>query len=258
MSVEALEDRVSVLFWRRVDPYLDDAAVGVVDLGVMERDKDWSRAHVRVRWSASGFARTEVFIMKRAASAVTDARQGLRTARCPACGAPPAIAEPAACAYCGAPADDGRRDWVLDRVVSFEAWRRPPALSAPAPVAAAAWKPLSPMAAFEAMAAVMVSDGEVSLGERAALDAFARARGLPAERTVEVLAAARAGALDVPAAENGEQAAAIIRSMARIGLADGVVNQRERGVLVAYAARYGLTPDDVSAIVQAERGAMSA
>ena len=50
---------------------------------------------------------------------------GLSTDRCGHCHAPLTRSESVTCDHCGADLSDGARDWVLEAVVPFEAWRRP-------------------------------------------------------------------------------------------------------------------------------------
>ncbi len=164
LSLESLEDRASVAFWRWLDArrrqdaaplrgvsseeflkslvfdgtFEGDGAVGLVEAAAFETGGDFDRAHVQVRWEAEIFEggpaaprsrgreqRTHFLIFQRKAGASSDPKAGLRTARCPACGAPPAEADSAACAYCGHAFNDGSRQWVLAEILPFGVWRRP-------------------------------------------------------------------------------------------------------------------------------------
>jgi len=165
LSLEALEDRTSVVFWRWLDArrradlaplrgvasdaflralafgpdFEREAAVGAVLTTACEKGATEDRVHVQVRWEADGFQRAEgrepefversrrahFFVFRRRAGATSDAKAGLRTARCPSCGAPAAEADAASCAYCGRAFNDGSVAWVLDEIVPFGLWRRP-------------------------------------------------------------------------------------------------------------------------------------
>lgn len=285
LSLPALEDRASVIFWRWLDarrsadaaplrsvageqfirdfapgaPTGDDAAVGDVEVVALEDADPWTRAHVAVKWSAGGELRRDFFVLSRARAAKTDARRGLRTARCSSCGGPFAEASAAACAYCGAALNDGKKDWILTQIVPFGEWTRPLTYNAPTeaapPVVADKWGgDLSPVDAFSVLAAAMLADGEETLAEKAFLESYAASRSLPPAKAAQVTAAARAGTLDVPRAEDGGQAGTLLRGMIRMSLADGVVTQGERSALHAFAGRYGLRADDVAAMI-AEEGA---
>jgi len=290
LSLPSLEDRASVIFWRWLDarrsgdpaPLLpvageafqrsfaagppvafDDAAVGSVEVVAFEDAGAWSKVHVAVQWSAGGELRRDYLELSRARAAKTDARRGLRTARCPSCGAPPAEASAAACGYCGAALNDGKKDWILTAVVPFGAWTRPALAAAPveaapltSPAAPVKWgAELSPASAFSVLAAAMLADGEETLAEKAFLESYAGSRGLPPAKAAQIVAAARAGTLDAPRAEDGGQADTLLRGMIRMSLTDGVVTQGERSALHSFAGRYGLRADDVTAMISEERAA---
>lgn len=292
LSLAALEDRASVTFWRWLDARrqgdpgplravaaeefcsrfaagegwsaaLDNAAVGVVEVVAFEGGGEWSRVHVAVKWSAGGELRRHFFTLSRAAGAKTDVRQGLRTARCPSCGAPPAERSAAACAYCSAPLNDGKKDWVLTAIAPFGEWKRPGGLSASGAravsrVAGLDWgADLSPADAYAILARATLADGEETMAERAFLEGYAKSRGLPAEKAAQIAAAARAGRLDAPKAQDGEQAESILRGMIRMSLADGAVSDAERAALHAFAARFALHPDDVASMIAEEREGMA-
>ena len=288
LSLPALEDRASVIFWRWIearglgdaaplravaspdllkrlalDAGFDDAAVGAVEVVAFEDAGAWRKVHVSVKWSGGGEVRTHFLVLSRAAGAKTDARQGLRTARCPSCGAPPAERSEAACAYCGAALNEGKKDWILTDLIPFGEWRRPAAPARPAPASAAAAPPshlgidwgadLSPAAAFAVLASAMLADGEESLAERSFLDSYAQSRALPPVKAAQILAAAREGRLDAPQPESGAQAESLLRGMIRMSLADGVVTDAELKALRAFAGRFSLRPEDVAAMIEEER-----
>lgn len=292
LSLAALEDRASVIFWRWLDARrlgapdplravagekfcadfaggqgwsaaLDHAAVGVVEVVAFEEDGGWSRVHVAVKWSAGGELRRHFFTLSRAAAAKTDVRQGLRTARCPSCGAPPAERSAAACAYCSSPLNDGKRDWVLTALTPFGEWKRPGGVSASgaravSQVAGLDWgADMSPADAYAILARATLADGEETLAERAFLESYAKSRGLPAEKAAQIAAAARAGRLDAPKAQDGAQAESMLRGMIRMSLADGIVSDAERAALYAFAARFALRPDDVASMIAEERAGMA-
>ncbi len=288
LSLAALEDRASVIFWRWLDARrlgdpgpllavagekfcagfaggegrsaaLDNAAVGAVEVVAFENAGEWRRVHAAVKWSADGELRRHFFTLSRAAGAKTDVRQGLRTARCPSCGAPPAERSTAACAYCSSPLNDGRKDWVLTSLTPFGEWKRPGGVSASgaravSPAVGLDWgEELSPADAFAILARATLADGEETLAERAFLESYAKSRGLPAEKAAQISSAARAGRLDAPKAHDGAQAETMLRGMIRMSLADGVVSDAERAALHSFAARFALRSDDVASMIAEER-----
>lgn len=297
LNLPSLEDRASVAFWRWLEarrrsdaaplrgiasdaccdalaaemkekPYgFLDAAVGGVEVVAFEDAGPQTRVHVMVKWSGRkdwGAETGEVevrrhfVVMSRARAAKTDARQGLRTARCPSCGAPSSGSSVAACAYCGKPLNDGSKDWVMTGFVPFGEWRRPAGASRRAQPAGAGvdWGSVfSPAEAFAILAQAMLADGEVSLAETSFLQAYAASRGLPAARASDIVAAAKAGILDAPRPANEGQADAMLRGMIRMSLADGVVTAEERSALDSFAVKNGLA-GEVDRLVLEEREAM--
>ena len=292
LSLSELEDRGSVIFWRWLDARrlgdpaplravadeafcagfadgggwgdaCETAAGGAVEVVAFENGGAGRRAHIVVKWSAAGELRQHFFVLRRAAEARTDAHQGLRTARCPSCGAPPAERSEAACAYCSNPLNDGRKTWVLSELIPFGEWKRPAGVS----VAAARVQPalagldwgsdLSPADAYGILARATLADGEETLAEKAFLESYARSRGLPPAKAGQIAAAARAGLLDAPKAEDGVQAETMLRGMIRMSLTDGVVSEDERSALHSFAARFSLRPDDITLMINEERDAMS-
>ncbi|MCM2304368.1 MAG: hypothetical protein NDJ72_06675, partial [Elusimicrobia bacterium] len=81
-------------------------------------------------------------------------------------------------------------------------------------------------------------------------------RGLPEAKAAQISAAARAGRLDAPKAEDGAQAESALRGMIRMSLTDGVVTEAERAALHDFGARFALRPDDITAMIVEEREAM--
>lgn len=297
LNAQVLEDRASAMFWRWLEarrdrnpspllglslpslraevaamPAVDyiNAAVGGVELVAAESGEGWDRVHLGLRWSASvggveGAAadgaerRRHFFVLSRKTRVKTDARGGLRTRRCAACGAPPAKGDEEACGHCGVTLNDGSRDWVLERVVPFGQWRRPNGLTAPAAAALPGLDWGAELSAADATALLahgMLADGELAVREREYLQAYGRARGVPDEAVERIMAAARSGQLDAPQPADGAQAEAMLRGLARASLADGLVSPDERQALGAFGARFGLAPGDVDALVAEERTAL--
>lgn len=298
LNLPTLEDRTSVMFWRwiearrakdasilrgvasddfcgaldadiRARPFCYfDAAVGGVEVVAFEEDGGYVRCHVMVKWSGrkNGGGETgdlevrrHFFVLSRRRDARTDARAGLRSARCPSCGAPAPGASSAACAYCGKPMNDGARDWVLTGLQAFGDWRRPASGARRATPAGAAvdWGgTLSPLDAFAILANAMLADGEVSLAEKSFLEAYARSRGIRPEVARDVINSAKAALLDVPAPRDAAAAEEMLRGMVRMSLADGVVADDERRALDAFAVKHGLEAYDVARYLTEERASM--
>jgi hypothetical protein len=249
-------------------------AVGGVQLISCERAGAFDRLHVQVRWEAAPLAfgpnerpgtrqRLRHFlILERAAGARTDGRWGMRSLRCASCGAPPGGRDQAACAYCSKPFNDGSRDWVLREIVPFGRWRRPSSSSqaaAPPPMPGLDWDGgLAPAEAAAVLARAVFADGDVSPHEERFIREYGLARGVPSARVTQLLEAAQGGLLDAPKPQDGAQAEAMLRGLARMSLADGRVTDAEQAALSAFGRRFGLHHNDVKSLVDEERAALYA
>lgn len=298
LSLESIEDRASLVFWRwldarrRQDPaplrgvaadeflaalafdglFERDAAVGAVSTMAFESGADFDRAHIQVRWEAEQIEspgggaevsrgrdrRTHFLVFKRRSGATSDVKAGLRTARCPSCGAPPAEADAASCSYCSRAFNDGRLSWVLAEIVPFGMWRRPSTgPAAPVALYGLDWgENLAPVDAVAVLAKGLAADGVVDDREKAFLFGYAEKRGVSAEKAAELVAAALRGGLDLPRPADNAQAESMLRGLIRMVLADGVVNDSERALLAAFAGSIGLDGRDVGQLIKEERLAL--
>ncbi|MDE2509660.1 MAG: hypothetical protein KGL74_00940, partial [Elusimicrobia bacterium] len=299
LSLESLEDRAAVAFWRwldarrRGDPaplrgvaedefiartdlkgdFERDAAVGAVETIAFEAGADYDKVHVQVRWEADRMVRgphgqdfrgrdrrTHYLIFRRRSGATSDVKAGLRTARCPSCGAAPEEADAARCAYCGRAFNDGSVSWVLFDVVPFGQWRRP-VVDPSAPVAQTGldWgDELPPAEAVAVLAAALAADGTTNDQERAYLLAYAERRGVGAARAEEMLRSALDKNSSMPVPTSAAEAEVILRGLIRMSLADGRISDGERALLTAFGARLGLSDKDVNLMVREERVALHA
>jgi hypothetical protein len=302
LSLEALEDRASVAFWRWLDArrradlaplrgiacdeflstldgfsdgeFERDAAVGAVEMVAYERTADDDNVHVQIRWEADKMVRkpgsepvfegrarrTHYLIFRRKTGATSDLKAGLRTARCPACGAPPEEADSAVCAYCGHAFNDGAVTWVLRGVVPFGQWLRPAADMEPADARVGLdWgDELPPAEAVAVLAAGLGTHGTVDVRERAYLMSYADRRGVEPARAEEMLQAALAKRLEVPAPKSAAEAEVILRGLIRMGLADGRIPDGERALLRAFGGRMRLSESDIDGMIKEERTGLHA
>ncbi len=299
LSLEALEDRTAMVFWRwldarrRMDPaplqgvsddaYLKkvdlasswarDAAVGSVETIAFEPGMDYDRVHVRVRWEADRMERSggqEVFkgrdrrahflIFRRRSGVTSDLKAGLRAARCPSCGAPPAEPDAAACAYCGRKFNDGSVSWVLWDAVPYGQWRRPSeGPGAPVSVTGLDWgQDLPPAEAVAVLTAGLAADGSVDDRERAYLRAYADRRGVDGGQVEQMISAALERRLEVPAPKTGAEAEEMLRGLIRMCLADGVIADSERALLASFGRRLGLHDQELRTMIKEERLALQA
>jgi hypothetical protein len=300
LSLEALEDRAAVAFWRWLDArrrrdlaplrgiacdeflkgvdfsdglFERDAAVGLVETVAFEGGTDYDRVHVQVRWEADRMLAqpddavfqsrdrfTHYLIFRRKAGATSDLKAGLRTNRCPACGAPPEEADAAKCAYCSHAFNDGSVSWVLVEIVPFGEWRRP-VVDSTAPVAQVGlnWGDELPAAeAVAVLAAGLGAHGMVDDRERAFLLAYADRRGVEPSRAEEMIQAALAKRLAAPAPKSAAEAEVMLRGLIRMGLSDGRIPDGERALMAAFGGRLGLAEKDINAMIKEERAALHA
>lgn len=130
LTPQALEDRAAAAFWRVLEPqYRERAVLRACDLVLVEDyGGDWTWAHAVAEWT-DGLSdrpepRRDYLTFKRAASRLTDPRQGLRTERCGCCGASRGWRDETHCAYCREKLEDPRRGWALESVKGYGEWKR--------------------------------------------------------------------------------------------------------------------------------------
>ena len=244
-----------------------DAAVGRVELIAFEPGAPFDKAHVQVRWEADKMLRgaagpefqgrarrTHYLIFRRKSGATSDLKAGLRTARCPSCGAAPEESDSAVCAYCGHAFNDGAVSWVLSGIVPFGDWRRPAGPEAPDADVGFDWgDSLPPAEAVAVLAAGLGAHGSVDARERGYFLGYAGRRGVEASQAEEMLQAALAKRLDVPTPKSAAEAEVILRGLIRMGLADGRIPDGERALLTAFGGRLRLSEGDIEGLIKDER-----
>ncbi|MDD5628329.1 MAG: TIM44-like domain-containing protein, partial [Elusimicrobia bacterium] len=252
LDAQSLEDRASVIFWRwlyalrRSDAGLmrgaacdsfcaqlaerlrdrparyQDPAAGRVTLLAVEPGGELDRAHVGVKWSAADAVLEHVFVLARN------------------------------------PAGD-ERGWVLLEIVPAGLWRRPAAslTAAPQGPEAADWgAALSPADALAALVSVITVDGKVDEKEMACLQSYAKKRRIPPDAAERVIAAANAGALEIPAPQEPAQVQAVLRGLIRMSLADGAITDSELRLINSFAAARSLSVEDVRGAIAEQRAAL--
>ncbi|MDD5303848.1 MAG: zinc-ribbon domain-containing transport protein [Elusimicrobia bacterium] len=283
LSLETLEDRAAVVFWRwldalrRRDPAplhgvstpgfyselrLDalaprDALLGAVETVAFEAGPEFDLVHCQVRWENGDERRTDYLVFARRGGATTDWQAGLSTTRCPGCGAPPEAADAESCAYCGQAFNDGSRGWALARIVPFGEWRRPAEAPETGVLPSCEWgEELAAADALGALAACVAADGEVRDRELAYLNAYALRRKVPQEKVDALIDEARAGRLPYAPPEGADDV--LLRGLIRMSLADGFIDDGERALLGAAARRAGLHELDLKRMIREERAALAA
>lgn len=292
LNLQFLEDRASVAFWRWQlakrqgapgalqsvaseafgqaagqeialhKTFYKDAAVGGVIVLALETGGELDLAHVVVRWSGRAIhgdgsgqvVRQDVFTLGRKAGAATDLRSGLRSLRCPGCGAAPVSRDAAACEYCSVSFNDGSRHWVVVAMMSAQDWRRPARNGSAALPIMLDWSTtLAPADALGVMVAAMLSDGKIEPKELAYIESYAQKRGIPQEKTATLVSAGQAGQLEAPKPKNAEEAEGMLRGLIHMSLADGSVTSQEMRMLAAFAGRLSLPEGQIRDMVKEER-----
>lgn len=301
-SVEAIEDRGALLFWkwvharserkveiarrlcaaelaevlaaeardleaRRKRRWIWDVKVAGVDLLLLELDSHENRdeACVRVRWSArvaeyeeqarptiapSSFA--TVLTMVRAAGAKTDVSTGVSSDRCHACRAASQDGDADTCSFCGVKREPGKHDFVLRDARAFEDWMAHRQQQATLEAAVAPYVPAFKFAderlrLLQLMAAMARADGEVGRIERAHLKTCCRRWGVGFDRVRPTLDGEAAPPEGLP--EKGSwPARALLEALCDAAAIDGVIDHKERAMLVSVARRLGVEAPTVHAL----------
>ena len=284
LSLESLEDRAAVVFWRWMDArrrrdaaplrgvltaeclkalafdegFSPGALLGAAEVVAFETGDKLDAAHVQLRWEEAGGERhTDYLIFRRRSGAVSDWKAGLSATRCPGCGAAPEQVDAEKCAYCGLAFNDGSRGWVVSSIEPFGVWKRPEEAPGTSALPSLQWGDDVPAAdAVAAMAACLAADGAVHFKELAYLDQYAERRGMSAEQVEKIVASAREGSLpyDPPAGED----LSLLRGLVRMSLADGHIEDSERALLATAARRAGLHDLELAAMIKEERSALAA
>ena len=121
-----------------------DVGVGSVEVQSFSQQKGLDQAEVLVKWSGSEVDRQDtdagadnnepretVFTLVRRSGLKTDDSTGLRSSRCPSCGAATNDLEMPQCEYCGTHLNDPARHWVVSAIVAAEDYDQPEEPEAP-------------------------------------------------------------------------------------------------------------------------------
>ncbi|MFH5805397.1 TerB family tellurite resistance protein, partial [Alienimonas sp. DA493] len=230
----------------------------------------FDRLRVMVRWSATPASgdrrdpqrlgpqriRTDEMILKRKRGALSAVDRTFSSAGCENCGAPIDASRRDACAFCGAPLNDGSNGWVLEDVVAYqplvhEALRSSTDADEPPRLAAEGLS--NHVELLTATARMLWADGELHDKERRDLLAFAQRHGIPRERAERLLESARE-AEGTPAPPDDPAAAkAWMDGLVRAALIDGRLDRRERRLLKQVAANAGWSSADLTLAIRRQQ-----
>lgn len=284
LSLESLEDRAAVAFWRWIDARrrrdhaplrgvstpefvaalaFEGRLEGAVSLGAAETvafelGGELDAAHVQLRWESGGERHTDYMIFRRRGGAVSDWKAGLSATRCPGCGAAPERADAEKCAYCALAFNDGSRGWVLAEIAPFGLWKRPEEAPRTNVMPGTDWggEDVPAAEAVAAMAGCLAVDGAINHRELAFLDAYAERRGMSSEQVEKIVAEARAGRLPYAPPDGTDRS--LLRGLARMSLTDGFIEDSERALLASAARRAGLHELELKELIKEERAALAA
>jgi hypothetical protein len=282
LSLESLEDRAAVAFWRWADArrrrdraplrgiattelvealsleeaFSGDALFGAAEVVAFEHGDERDSAHVQVRWESAGERHTDTFIFRRRAGMTSDRKAGLSATRCPGCGAAPANADADKCEYCATAFNDGSRGWVLFEIAPFGLWERPEETTAAhvLPGLEGA-EDVAPADAVAAMAACLAVDGGLHHRELAYLDKYAERRGMTSAQVEKIVEEARAGRLPYAAPFGADRS--LLSSLIRMCLADGYIEDSERALLALAARRAGMHELELKELIRRERAVLA-
>jgi uncharacterized tellurite resistance protein B-like protein len=268
--------------------WFGERAVGSVDtLGVLlaaqaasSSSVAYDRALLEIRWSGTRFTadakgnyrRHEqgsvshmLMVLARKSGAKSDTDKSVASAHCPTCGAPESGGSSGVCEFCGAVLNDGSQSWALIDATSMSSPRavelinQLPAASVDEEDApAVAPPPPAPAHVLSWMVKMTLADGQLDQSEREMLDSYAGRYRIPAERVEELIAAARANTLDVPAPSSDGEARATLAAMTKVALADGKITGEERDLLQTMGQHLGLADADVTQLIARTKGEMYA
>ena len=258
--------------------FVGERAVGSVDTCGFTTADGFDRALVDVRWQGTRFAAkpsaapergeklptlATLLELARRSDAKSDADASVASAHCPRCGAPELGGATNACEFCGEVMNDGRRDWVLERVFLRTSEEGEAALAAlvprvgaaggagaegEAPVAA---RPPVRRACVAWLARTMWADGEPDPREREVLEGVAEKAGMRRAELEDAIAGASAagdGAVVGPGPADVAEARAWLDVMAEVALADGRISPPEASLLLELGAAHGLARADVGLV----------
>ena len=308
---QALEDRASVIFWRRasadrlgkIDPirkvatdefcdtikaevvgsagqprtYAGECAVGGVELLALIPARDgqseadgMDRAVVRVRWSGKVFTldatrqhitpgadllRATALILARKTTARTDPDKSISSAHCPNCGSPESDSASNACPNCGTVLNDGSRDWVLTAWTSMNspeatALLHEAAASSPAQTTVAPEIPSNAVGLLSWAIKMATADGRIDDRERAQLNALAAHSDIAPTQIDTWVAAAARGELQPSEPHSPDEARRWLVELAKIAMADGILDRNESALLKTLGGRAGVSDLDIDLLIK--------
>ncbi|MEO6786259.1 MAG: TIM44-like domain-containing protein [Chthoniobacteraceae bacterium] len=256
-----------------------DSAVSAVDtVGVISGDGE-DRALVDVCWMGRAFEadpsgrlrdlggtmslRHSLFVLTRKAGVKSTPENSISSAHCPNCGGAVMADTSNACEFCHTVLNDGTRGWVLRDIFpssSDEARALRAEAVAGSQRDAAHFQAIgSPARASGTGALAWMIQSAVSGGlasddsVRAMLRVTGEKNGLAADRVDELVRAASAGQVDIPAPADITEARAWLLEIAIAAMIAGGISKQEAALIRTTGTRNGLPPADVNYVMQCAR-----
>ena len=288
---QVLEDRANLVFWKwiearatgearrlarlctarslneleagqgRPDPSLSQAAVGGVDLALVQSEADFERATFEVRWSTAGagtgLVRTSALTLARKAGVKTLPKAGMSTDRCHGCGAVQTESEAVQCSHCQALLS---QDWAFEDLASIDAFRarRRAAQEGEGELAqqiGAIASPWERSRALAVMVAMARADGVVTESERRLLDQCARRWGIEQAQLAALLAGPLVELASL-APKSLDESRVLYRALVAAALVDGRIDASEKRLLEAMAAHLRIAADEAQATIRELKAAL--
>ena len=247
--------------------YYGDCAVGSVEcLGVLQRE-DADHALVRVKWAGYWITIQEkgkvekrdwsrkqtLFVLTRQKGVLTNLATSIQSAHCPGCGAAESHVTSHACEYCGAVLNDGSHDWVLMHACSFQSktaleWRQPLE-----EVENHRQSIRSSMDLTEWVIQIVAADGLMQSQEQEAILKLCAKLGLDeghAKGLIESVTQRHGETIVPPDHSVGKQ---WLEAVTDIALADGVVSDEEKAVILKLGAFMDWSEIDVNMLINKRR-----
>jgi uncharacterized tellurite resistance protein B-like protein len=259
------------------DEFLGDCSVGSVDFMGVLGDKSHHYCAVEVRWCARQFQRQSsgelhavgsmrnyrsLLVLTRQAATKTRASESLRSAHCPACGAPEGDLVSHACQYCGEVTNTGRYDWVLAEfhqstvTEGAQKWSSRLAQVKEQVVSVEVVSPsrermnISRADGLAWIIKVMAEDAQIDAAERKAIEHIAVKNRIAQPVVEQWIEEALEGTLDAPKILDRDLKEYVMNQMIDMAVADGSVDEDEKAMLVEVAQRIGLSWYDVNMVVK--------
>jgi tellurite resistance protein len=195
---------------------------------------------------------SDVFVLSRKQGVQSSSERTFSSASCAQCGAPIAATEQASCPYCGANLVDGKHDWVLLEIRPFTADLQL-AVAGSSEGMAMPLQQVQSELSLAVLARIALSDGELDPRERQMLLDLGRDRDLSPEQVEAAIAAAQATDIELPVPRSRSQASQWLSQIVQAALADGKITTSEQQLLMKFAQRMQLAPEDVKLAINRQK-----